>query len=194
MENVNEVVEQLIAKGDIKLHWLPIDEVLERDNNPRYISPEEFEALKQSIAGFPEMLRLRPGVVDAQKVLLGATQRKKACKELGWELFPVIYADDLTEEQLKEFIVKDNMHSGDWDWDKLKEDWGFEQLEAWGMRDFPEEVDLTNKNQEIDINNFKHQMSIKLTYDEAMFLLVKQKLAAIAETPELAICKLLELK
>jgi len=102
-------------------------------NNPRYIREEKFEKLKKSIQDFPEMLKLRPVVVDDNMVVLGGNMRLKALTDLGIEEVEVIKAKDLTEEQKAEFIIKDNVGFGEWDWDMLANEWDNEQLTDWGL-------------------------------------------------------------
>ena len=97
-------------------------------NNPRYIRDEKFEKLKKSIQDFPEMLKLRPVVVDDEMIVLGGNMRLKALTELGIDEVEVIKAKDLTEKQKAEFIIKDNVGFGDWDWDILANEWDNTQL------------------------------------------------------------------
>jgi ParB-like chromosome segregation protein Spo0J len=84
------------------------------------------------------MLELRPIVVNKDMIVLGGNMRLKACEEAGIEQVPIIFADNLTEEQQKEFIIKDNSSFGEWDWDLLANEWDTEQLIDWGM-DLPKE-------------------------------------------------------
>ena len=102
-------------------------------NNPRLIKDDKFKKLVQSIIDFPQMLEIRPIVVNADMIILGGNMRYKACKEAGIKEIPVIIADNLTEEQQKEFLIKDNVSGGEWDWDILANEWDSEQLEAWGL-------------------------------------------------------------
>jgi hypothetical protein len=118
-----------------------ISEVKSNPNNPRIIKDDKFKKLVKSIQEFPQMLELRPIVVNAEMVVLGGNMRLKACKEAGLKEVPIIMADELTEEQQKEFIVKDNVGFGEWDWDVLANEWDAVQLEEWGLDGFPfEEV------------------------------------------------------
>lgn len=133
MNQVQQQLETLIASGEVRTEWVDIDTVRESAKNPRYISNEQLAELKKSITAFPQMMALRPGVVDGTGELMGGNQRHKACKELGWHKFPVIRAGNLTPEQLKEFIIKDNLPFGEWDTKMLKEDWNIEELGEWGM-------------------------------------------------------------
>jgi site-specific DNA-methyltransferase (adenine-specific) len=120
----------------MKIEHLPINEIKPNGDNPRKISGERLANLVQSIKDFPEMLEIRPIVVNEQNIVLGGNMRLKACIEAGLKTVPIIRAENLTEEQQKEFIIKDNVSGGEWDWDAL-ESWDSEKLEAWGL-DVPE--------------------------------------------------------
>lgn len=111
-------------------------------NNPRYIRDAKFEKLKKSIQDFPEMLKLRPVVVDDNMMVLGGNMRLKALKELGIDEVEIIKAKDLTEKQKAEFIIKDNVGFGEWDWDILANDWDNEQLNEWGLDVWQPETDV----------------------------------------------------
>jgi site-specific DNA-methyltransferase (adenine-specific) len=102
-------------------------------NNPRLIKDDKFTKLVQSIKEFPEMLDIRPIVVNSDMVILGGNMRFKACKEAGLKEVPIIIADKLTEEQQREFLIKDNVSGGEWDFEMLANEWDVEQLEEWGL-------------------------------------------------------------
>jgi ParB-like chromosome segregation protein Spo0J len=121
-----------------------ISEVKLNPNNSRLIKDDNFQKLVQSIKDFPEMLDIRPIVVNADMVILGGNMRFKACKEAGLKEVPIIVADNLTEEQQREFLIKDNVSGGEWDWSLLA-DWDVEQLEDWGLNvpEFATEVDYS---------------------------------------------------
>ena len=110
-----------------------ISEVKANPNNPRLIKDDKFKKLVKSIQEFPEMLSLRPIVVNADMIVLGGNMRLKACKEAGLKEVDIIKADDLTEEQQKQFIIKDNVGFGEWDWEDLANNWDAEQLTDWGV-------------------------------------------------------------
>jgi DNA modification methylase len=110
-----------------------IKDVKSNPNNPRTIKDDKFKKLVASIQSFPQMLSLRPIVVNDDMVVLGGNMRLKACKEAGLKEVPIIKASDLTDEQQKEFIIKDNVGFGDWDWDTLSNEWDVEQLQDWGL-------------------------------------------------------------
>jgi hypothetical protein len=110
-----------------------ISEVKSNPNNPRQIKDDKFAKLVKSIKDFPEMLDIRPIVVNADMVVLGGNMRFKACKEAGLKEVPIIVAENLTDEQQKEFIIKDNVSGGEWDYDMLANEWEAEQLTEWGL-------------------------------------------------------------
>jgi len=110
-----------------------ISKVIPNENNPRFIKDNKFNKLVKSIKEFPEMLKLRPIVVNKDMVVLGGNMRLKACAEAGLKEVYILKADDLTEQQEREFIVKDNVGFGEWDWDALGNEWNSVQLEDWGM-------------------------------------------------------------
>ena len=101
--------------------------------NPRVIKDEKFAKLVKSIKEFPQMLEIRPIVVNDEMVVLGGNMRLKACIEAGLTEVPIIKASSLTPEQQKEFIIKDNVGFGEWDWDVLANDWDAEKLIDWGL-------------------------------------------------------------
>jgi len=119
-----------------------ISEVKSNPNNPRIIKDDKFQKLVKSIKEFPEMLNIRPIVVNADMVVLGGNMRLKACKEAGLKELAIIKAEDLTEDQQKQFIIKDNVGFGEWDWEDLANNWDAEQLTDWGLDipDFKPEV------------------------------------------------------
>lgn len=106
-------------------------------SNPRIIKDDKFRKLVESIKSFPEMLKLRPIVVNDDMVVLGGNMRLKACKEAGIKEVPIIKADELTEQQQREFIIKDNVGFGEWDWEMLANEWDTEKLDEWGL-DLPD--------------------------------------------------------
>jgi DNA modification methylase len=112
---------------------VPINTVKANPNNPRIIKDDKFAKLVKSINEFPQMLNLRPIVVNDDMVVLGGNMRLKACKEAGLKEIPIIKASELTEQQQKEFIVKDNVGYGEWDWNDLANNWDADQLQDWGL-------------------------------------------------------------
>jgi len=117
----------------MKIQEVKISEVKANPNNPRIIKDEKFRKLVESIKSFPEMLKLRPIVVNVDMIVLGGNMRLKACKEAGMKTVPIIRAEDLTEDQQREFIIKDNVGFGEWDWEELANNWEAEKLDEWGL-------------------------------------------------------------
>lgn len=112
-------------------------------NNPRLIKDEKFAKLVKSIKEFPQMLELRPIVVNDDMIVLGGNMRLKACKEAGLKEVPIIKASSLTPEQQREFIIKDNVGFGEWDWELIANEWDTEQVTDWGLDipDFDNKID-----------------------------------------------------
>jgi len=110
-----------------------IGTIIPNPTNPRIIKDDKFKKLVKSIQEFPQMLELRPIVVDSNMVVLGGNMRLKACIAAGLKEVPIIVADQLTDEQKGEFIIKDNVGFGEWDWDLLANEWDVEALEDWGL-------------------------------------------------------------
>lgn len=117
-----------------------IKEVKSNPNNPRFIKDSKFEKLVKSIKEFPQMLMLRPIIVNNDMMVLGGNMRLKACIEAGMKEIPIMIANNLTEEQEQEFIIKDNVGFGEWDWDMLANTWDNVILEDWGMDIFSKDL------------------------------------------------------
>jgi len=109
-----------------------ISDVKSNPNNPRLIKDDKFAKLVQSLKDFPEMANVRPIVVNQDFVVLGGNMRLKAMKEAGWKQVPVQVVD-WSEQQQKEFIIKDNVGFGEWEWDVLANEWEADDLEKWGL-------------------------------------------------------------
>jgi ParB-like chromosome segregation protein Spo0J len=117
----------------MKSQLTKISEIKLNPNNPRLIKDDKFKKLVQSIKDFPEMLDIRPIVVNTDMVILGGNMRFKACKDAGLKEVPIVIADNLSEEQQREFLIKDNVSGGEWDFEMLANEWDTEQLEEWGL-------------------------------------------------------------
>jgi len=135
------------------MKYLKIKDIKPNPNNPRVLKDDKFEKLKRSISDFPEMLELRPIVVDADMVVLGGNMRLRALQDLGVQEAPVLIASELTEEQKRQFIIKDNVGFGEWDWDLLANDWNSQELSEWGLdvwqAELQEEKDKEEKDGEV---------------------------------------------
>ena len=121
----------------MQIKTVKLSEVKTNPNNPRIIKDDKFSKLVNSIQEFPKMLEIRPIVVNADMIVLGGNMRLKACKEAGLKEVPIIFADDLTEDEQRQFIIKDNVGFGEWDWDMISNEWDEVQLQEWGL-DIPD--------------------------------------------------------
>ena len=119
------------------MQWVKLTQVKANPNNPRVIRDDKFAKLKQSIIDFPEMLEKRPLVcftdADGKFVVLGGNMRLKALSDIGAKEIPIILADDWTAEQRAQFLIKDNVGFGEWDWEQLANEWDAQQLADWGL-------------------------------------------------------------
>lgn len=134
-----------MSDNKLQVEWVKIAEVKSNPSNPRVIKDDKFKKLVKSIQEFPQMLELRPIVVNENNVVLGGNMRLRACQEIKMKQIPIVKASALTEEQQKEFIIKDNVGFGEWDWDDLANEWDAEKLEDWGLDLWkaPAEVDYS---------------------------------------------------
>lgn len=108
-------------------------EIKPNPDNPRIIKDDKFHKLVQSLKDFPEMAAVRPVVINQDNIILGGNMRYKAMVEAGWDDIPVTQVKGWTKEQEREFIIKDNVSGGEWDWDVLANEWDAEKLDAWGL-------------------------------------------------------------
>jgi hypothetical protein len=129
-----------------------INKIKSNPNNPRVIKDEKFAKLVESIRTFPQMLELRPIVVNPDMVVLGGNMRLRACKQAGLKTVPIIMADDFTPEQQSEFIIKDNVGFGEWDWDMLANEWEIQDLSNWGLSEISSFASADEIEREIDLS------------------------------------------
>lgn len=146
-----------------KIHLIKLNQIKENPSNPRTMNKDKFDKLLASIKEFPKMLEIRPIVINKDNIVLGGNMRLKACNKLGLNEVPVIYADDLTDAEQRQFIIKDNVGFGDWDWELLANEWDSADLEDWGLTvpdffDMPEGDDLVEEEE----NN---PAVMKITFD-----------------------------
>ena len=129
----------------MKTELIKLTKLKSNPNNPRIIKDDKFKKLVKSIQEFPKMLEIRPIVVNDNMIVLGGNMRLKACKEAGLKEVPVIKASDLTEDEQRQFIIKDNVSGGEWEWEMLSNEWNVDQLEDWGLEVWqaPPEVDYS---------------------------------------------------
>lgn len=112
---------------------MKLSDIKPNPSNPRTIKDGKFKRLVESIKSFPQMLDIRPIVVNSDMIVLGGNMRLKACKEAGLKEVPVIIAGDFTPDQEREFIIKDNVGFGEWDWEMIANEWNTEELVDWGL-------------------------------------------------------------
>ena len=152
---------------------LKINELKPNLDNPRIIKDDKFKKLVQSIKDFPEMLELRPIVIDENMTILGGNMRHKACIEAGLKEVHVKIAKGLSEEQKKEFIVKDNVGFGEWEWDILANEWNSLDLSEWGLDVWQNENDKETPIKDISNNiSDEFRVEVELTSEkeqEALF-------------------------
>lgn len=142
-----------------------IKEIKPNPNNPRILKDDKFKKLVQSLKDFPEMANVRPIVVNKDMIVLGGNMRLRAMQEAGWKKAPVQIVDWSIEKQ-NEFIIKDNVGYGEWDWDVIANDWDYEDLNKWGL-DVPG-FNLDENFTENNEYNFQNKVTIEFkTFEEA---------------------------
>jgi len=139
-----------------------ISDIKLNPNNPRLIKDDKFKKLVQSIKDFPEMLNIRPIVVNQDMIILGGNMRYRACKEAGIKEIPVIITD-LSEEKQREFLIKDNTSGGEWDWDMIANEWDTEELIEWGL-DIPV-FNIEPDGDELIGEDKNNPATIKITFE-----------------------------
>jgi hypothetical protein len=129
----------------------PINKIKSNPNNPRVIKDDKFKKLVQSLKDLPEMAQVRPIVVNQDMIVLGGNMRLKAMKEAGWKEAPVAIVD-WDEDKQRQFIIKDNVGFGEWDWDMLANEWDAESLGEWGL-DVPQmnETEIEPEEDDFDV-------------------------------------------
>ena len=188
--------------------------------NPRIIRDEKYRKLVQSVAQFPAMLDVRGIVVDGAKMILGGNQRwraildivkmseqelRQACSENQaamtlWEVIRekkavpanwILDASQFTEDEIRRFIIADNVEFGEHDWDALANGWDVEELADWGV-EVPNFEDFSAKNKEIDTDAMGDEMTLSFKFSQEQYFEVRAALEEIAETPEHALLTLIE--
>jgi hypothetical protein len=175
---------------EIKL--TPIKEIKLNPKNPRIIKDSKFKKLVNSIKQFPKMLELRPIIVDEDGIILGGNMRYKAALEVGLKEIPTIQSKDLTEEMKSQFIIKDNLSFGEWDWDILNsEEWDTSELANWGLdipnfdtEDDDKEDDVDDRNIQIDnlyqiTIDFQNEAQLEEAYNKLLLLGYNAKILQI---------------
>ncbi len=170
---------------------LEINKLKPNQANPRIIKDKKFKKLIKSIKEFPEMLDLRPIVVDEDMTILGGNMRYKACIDAGLKEVPVTIAKGLTDAQKQEFIVKDNVGFGEWEWDMLANEWDSVQLAEWGLDVWENQDDVIEEEEETytrkivaptyEPKNKKPELEDLFNTDKADELIHKIKQAKLSE-------------
>ena len=145
-----------MSKSEFKIEKVSIEKLVMNPENPRTITETKFNKLVKSIQEFPEMLKIRPIVVDENMMVLGGNMRLKACEEAGLSEVYIIKAKDLTKEQKDEFIIKDNVGFGEWDFSMLANLFDDTKLIEWGL-DVPNTEGLVDYSI-LDEGNLDDQM------------------------------------
>lgn len=178
----------------MKTEKVSTNKIKKNPKNPRLIRDAKFEKLVKSIQDFPQMLDIRPIVVNSEMIILGGNMRFEAAKKAGLKEVPIIIADKLSPEQQAEFIIKDNVGFGDWDWDALANEWDDELLTDWGV-DLP-----VYDSPEIDQDDFGTDFSLadgdKAPFQQMTFTLadmqaefIKNEISEIKQTTEYEFCE-----
>jgi DNA modification methylase len=140
-----------------------LSDIRPNPNNPRVIKDDKFKKLVKSITDFPQMLELRPIVVNDEMIVLGGNMRLKALEHLGIKETYIIKASDLTQKQEQEFIIKDNVGYGEWDWDQLANEWDVEDLDEWGLDlplDFVKELEAEEDDFEVPADGIETDIAL----------------------------------
>jgi len=161
----------------MNIEQVKLSKVKNNPNNPRLIKDDKFKKLVNSIKEFPEMLKIRPIVVNEDMIVLGGNMRLKACREAGLKEVFIIKASELTEEQQREFVIKDNSGFGEWDWDMIANEWDKGQLEDWGLNlpvfqdSMSNTEDYKGSDPELELENFMNAeiKRLYLVYDSETF-------------------------
>lgn len=124
----------------MKKETVPIKSIFPNDDNPRILTEDRFHRLIKMVSDFPKMLEIRPIVIDENRTILSGNMRYRACQKLKFKTVTVVYADDLTESEKQEFIVKDNLPYGEWDWGKINMMFDSEELLEFGF--FEDEMNI----------------------------------------------------
>jgi ParB-like chromosome segregation protein Spo0J len=144
----------------------PINKIKSNPNNPRVIKDDKFKKLVQSLKDLPEMAQVRPIVVNQDMIVLGGNMRLKAMKEAGWKEAPVAIVD-WDEDKQRQFIIKDNVGFGEWDWDMLANEWDDEQLNEWGLDTIKHDwKELDYIEEEISAPKLKNENEITISVTE----------------------------
>lgn len=143
---------------------LKLSEIKPNPANPRFVRDDAFKKLVASLQSFPEMAEVRPVVLNVEHMILGGNVRYRAAKEAGWTEMPVTIVD-WPEDKQREFIIKDNVSGGEWDWDQLANEWTDLPLEEWGLdipTSFDKEPELTEGETPESEEGVEYQLGVHI--------------------------------
>lgn len=167
------------------MELIDIHDINPNPNNPRVIKDDKFNKLVQSLKSFPEMAKVRPIVVNKDMIVLGGNMRLKAMKEAGWKEAPV-HIVDWDEEKQREFIIKDNVGFGEWDWEMIANEWDADQLTDWGLDIAGFDLDADKLGESFTLPDGDkapfQQMTFTLADEQAT--VIKNAISDIKETDE----------
>lgn len=176
----------------MKIETVKISTVKLNPANPRTIQDAKFAQLVASVRKFPKMLELRPIVVNDQMEVLGGNMRLRACIEAGMKEVSIIRASELTDDEQREFIIKDNVGFGEWNWEQLANEWDADELQEWGV-DLPVFADIS-----IGTDGFSLPDGDKEPFQQMTFTLadeqatqIKNAISDIKQTDEYKYCETL---
>lgn len=166
--------------------YVPISEVKENPDNPRIMMDDKFKKLCKSIRELPDMLEMRPIVVNDDMIVLGGNMRLKACTHVGLKEVPIIKASSLSPEQQREFIIKDNVGFGEWDWDLLANEWDTEMLTDWGLDLVGIELDADDFGEDFALPDGEkgNLEQITFTTSSEQMEIIKQAVEDVKKTEE----------
>lgn len=166
---------------------MKLSKIKPNPQNPRTISDEKFDKLVKSIKEFPQMMELRPIIIDENNVIQGGNMRFMALTHLGYKDVPdewVKQGKDLTADQWREFVVKDNLSMGEWDIEDLEKEWYDLPLEDWGM-DLPE-IEPTKEKKTEQLSDFKRS-HVLISYHPDRHLEVQELIEKLSEYSDIDI-------
>ena len=141
-----------------------INDIKLNPNNPRFIKDERYQKLKKNMQEFPQMMKLRPIIIDDDGMIIGGNMRYLAMKDLGYKDIPegwVVKASGLTEEERRRFVITDNIPYGDWDYDKLANEWEMTELQDWGI-ELPE-MEIEKEEDDFDVDKAIEEVKEPIT-------------------------------
>lgn len=176
-----------------------LDDLVKLENNPRKISQEQLDKLKESIERNPDYFEARPIILSdrtGELVIIAGNQRYEACRQLGVSEVPTVLMKGLTEEREREIVIRDNVSNGEWDMDALA-DWNVSELSEWGV-DLPSEwegVDEDMENNKTAESLMKHsdQTELRIQLDTDTYASVIEALRSFDEKEDVALLKVLGL-